>query len=654
MRRTPKRRITITLSILLVLFVIAGATFYYYRNELLQKALVQVTQKLDKKYNSVFTLKEAHFEGISGVSMSEVTLVPRNQDTLFHVKKMETSISLLNLMIGDVQLGSLKMKDGFVQLVKNENGKNYSAFLSSKNKKESTDERKNYAKIAYRLISKALDLVPTDMALENLSLKINDFDKKTTIDFKKLTLENKELESLITVQNDTFYQRWNIKGIADPRNKEADISFTNADTGAIRVPYIDEKFHLQSSFDAIRMKLFDIEKDGDELHINGYSSITNLRVDHPKIASKPVLIKNAQFDYHFLLGSDFVSIDSSSTAYFNKIKFNPYVSYNTESDTIYKLKVKMPKMKAQDFITSLPDGLFTHFQGMEATGSFSYQLNFEFNKNNPKDLILDSKLDKENLNIIKYGEADLDKLNREFEYRAIINDVPQRPIMVGPSNPNYIPLSQMSPLLTKCVLTTEDPSFFSHKGFIAEAFKQSIIKNIKTKKFTRGASTISMQLVKNVFLTREKTLSRKMEEILLVYLLENNRVVSKERMLEVYFNIIEWGPNIYGIGEASRFYFQKHPSNLTLNECLFLANIIPSPKKFMYHFNDQGNLKDRDVRMQRYLTNLMQKRGWIVADSISRNSPVYISGPARSYIKIREIKPEVETDSLAVDDEFEL
>ena len=153
-------------------------------------------------------------------------------------------------------------------------------------------------------------------------------------------------------------------------------------------------------------------------------------------------------------------------------------------------------------------------------------------------------------------------------YRAIIKNVLQRPIVVGTENPDYTPLDQISPYLQKCVLTTEDPSFFRHRGFINEAFKQSIIKNIRTKKFARGASTISMQLVKNVFLTREKTLSRKLEEILLVYILENNRVVSKERMLEVYFNIIEWGPDVYGIGEASRFYFQKTPAELSLNECL--------------------------------------------------------------------------------------
>ena len=118
-----------------------------------------------------------------------------------------------------------------------------------------------------------------------------------------------------------------------------------------------------------------------------------------------------------------------------------------------------------------------------------------FNKNKPNKLVFDSKLKKENLKITKYGEANLNKLNGEFVYRAIIQNVLQRPVLVGSENPNYTPLDQISPYLQKCVLTSEDPSFFSHRGFINEAFKQSILKNIRTKKFSRGASTISMQLI---------------------------------------------------------------------------------------------------------------------------------------------------------------
>jgi len=232
---------------------------------------------------------------------------------------------------------------------------------------------------------------------------------------------------------------------------------------------------------------------------------------------------------------------------------------------------------------------------------------------------------------------------------AIINDVPQRGVYVGDSNPNYTPLSQMSPFLRKCVLTTEDPSFFSHKGFIKEAFKQSIVKNIKTRKFSRGGSTISMQLIKNVFLTREKTLSRKMEEILLVYILENNRIVSKERMLEVYFNIIEWGPNVYGIGEASEFYFQKRPSELTLNECLYLANIVPSPRNFMYQFNAYGNLKPYAVSRERMLKNIMMRRGLIASYDTINQLPIMITGAARSYVKVKE-EPTSEAESNSMEE----
>jgi membrane peptidoglycan carboxypeptidase len=205
--------------------------------------------------------------------------------------------------------------------------------------------------------------------------------------------------------------------------------------------------------------------------------------------------------------------------------------------------------------------------------------------------------------------------------------------------------------LRKAVLTSEDPSFFSHKGFINEAFKQSIIKNIKTKKFARGASTISMQLVKNVFLTREKTLSRKLEEILLVYILENNRIVSKERMLEVYFNVIEWGPNVYGVGEASRYYFQKHPAELSLDESLFLASIVPRPKSFMWQFNEQGNLKSHAVRHNNYIKKLMLRRGLLIPeDTIAQSGFIYVSGAARSRIRIKEQLPE-EADTLEI--EFE-
>lgn len=649
-KRSTKQKLVLATKIFAALFVLVIALALVFRESILQKALVEVSEKMNRDYNCKFSVKEAKFEGLTGVAMKDVLLVPHQADTLFRIESIRTQVNFWHLLAGSIQLGSLEAKNGFVQLVKNARGKNFDAFLPKKKKTDETSSKKtNYAELAYRILTQALNLIPTDMKLENLSLRMDDNGKKATLRLLKMDLEDKRLESAIQVQTNTFTQRWRIAGIADPRNKQTDLRFFNIDTGKIKVPYFDERYNLKAAFDSIRLKVDNIDMDGDELHIDGFTSIANLQVNHEKIARKDVVIKDAKFDYHLLFGENFIAVDSSSAAQLNRIKFHPYVSYTKESDLdkTYKLKIAIPKMKAQDFIESLPDGLFTHFEGMEAHGNFDYHLDFQYNKNKPNGIVFDSQLNKEGLQIVKFGEADLAKLNGEFVYRAIINDVPQRPIYVGSRNPNFAPLETITPYLRKAVLTTEDPSFFSHKGFINEAFKQSIVKNIKTKKFSRGASTISMQLIKNVFLTREKTLSRKLEEILLVYILENNRIVSKERMLEVYFNIIEWGPNIYGIGEASQFYFEKTPRQLSLNECLFLANIIPSPRKFMYQFNGEANLKPYAVSRDRVVRNLMLRRGVITPTDTLYELPIMVTGSARSFVRTKkQLVTEIDSTSI--------
>lgn len=645
-KRTTKQKLILAAKIFGFFFVLAIVLALVFRESILQKALVEVSERMDRDYDCKFSVKEAKFDGLTSVAMADILLVPKKADTLFRIESMRAEVNFWHLLTGSIQLGRLEAKNGFVQLVKNENGKNFDAFLPKK-KKKTTSEKTNYADLAYRILTRGLNLVPTDMKLENLSLRMDDMGKKATLRLLKMNLEDKQLESAIQVQTNTFTQRWRIAGMADPRNKQTDLRFFNIDTGKIKVPYFDERYNLKAAFDSIRLKVDNIDMDGGELHIDGFTSIANLQVNHEKIAGKDVIIKDATFDYHLLFGESFIAIDSSSTAKLNRIAFHPYVEYNNEKDKIYKLKIAIPKMKAQDFIESLPEGLFTHFEGMEAEGNFDYHLDFQYNKNKPNGIVFDSNLNKEGLKIIKYGEANLNKLNGEFVYRAIIDDVPQRPVYVGSRNPNYAPLGSITPYLRKAVLTTEDPSFFSHKGFINDAFKQSIVKNIKTKKFTRGASTISMQLIKNVFLTREKTLSRKLEEILLVYILENNRIVSKERMLEVYFNIIEWGPNIYGIGEASYFYFEKSPSQLSLNECLFLANIIPSPRKFMYQFNGEANLKPYARNRDRLVRNIMLRRGVISSIDTLYELPIMVTGPARSYVRTKkQLITEIDSTSI--------
>jgi hypothetical protein len=253
---------------------------------------------------------------------------------------------------------------------------------------------------------------------------------------------------------------------------------------------------------------------------------------------------------------------------------------------------------------------------MKVAGKLRYDLLFNFDTALPDSVKFNSGLTSDGFKIVGMGRTDLRRINRPFVYTPYEKDKPVRNIVVGSENPDFTPLEYITPDLRNAVLTSEDYNFFTHKGFNEKAFRVSIATNYKAGSFKRGASTVSMQLVKNVFLNRNKTLSRKVEEILIVWLLENQRLVSKERMFEVYLNIIEWGRNIYGVGEAARYYFDKTPAELNLGESIFLAFVIPSPKKALNYFLPDGSLQARNVRGYfRIIGRIMAKRGLTQPDS---------------------------------------
>ena len=171
----------------------------------------------------------------------------------------------------------------------------------------------------------------------------------------------------------------------------------------------------------------------------------------------------------------------------------------------------------------------------------------------------------------------------------------------------FVPLQHISPWLIRAILTTEDNSFFRHDGFNRLALRQSIERNLAAGDYVRGASTISMQLVKNLFLTRKKVMSRKIQEALLVWLMENRVRVPKARLMEIYLNIIEFGPGIFGIHDAAIHYFGKRPDELSLSECAWLVTIVPGPKRQHFYYT-QGELSERYFeRIKRYIKIMLSR-----------------------------------------------
>src|SRR5215204_4147685 len=177
----------------------------------------------------------------------------------------------------------------------------------------------------------------------------------------------------------------------------------------------------------------------------------------------------------------------------------------------------------------------------------------------------------------------------------------------------WVPLDKISSNLQRAVLAGEDTNFLTHRGFdyeaIQKAWEQAQRDTAREAKaegenddwlpslpdFKRGGSTISQQLAKNLYLSSQRSFLRKGQEAALTVMLE--RTLNKQRILEIYLNVIEWGDGIYGAEAASQRYFRKPASSLSANEAAFLSAMIPNPRTV---FNPQVNPR-RVARRQRII-----------------------------------------------------
>ena len=139
----------------------------------------------------------------------------------------------------------------------------------------------------------------------------------------------------------------------------------------------------------------------------------------------------------------------------------------------------------------------------------------------------------------------------------------------------WIDFESIPKLLRETVRITEDASFYQHSGIDFAELKEAIKKNWKKGEFVRGASTITQQLAKNLYLSTDKSIIRKIKELLIAWRLE--RHLSKDRIFAIYLNVIEWGPGVFGIEAASQYHFQKTVGQLDLEEMVRLVAIIPQP-----------------------------------------------------------------------------
>lgn len=180
--------------------------------------------------------------------------------------------------------------------------------------------------------------------------------------------------------------------------------------------------------------------------------------------------------------------------------------------------------------------------------------------------------------------------------------------VVGPGRPGWIKASAISRHVLHSFVAAEDGKFYYHSGFDVAEIAKSIKTNINRKRYARGASTISQQVVKMAFLSREKSLLRKAREAVGTVLME--ALLPKEKILEWYINLAEFGDGVYGISEGCRHYFKTKPEQLTIEQSVHLALVLPSPNSWSRGLRDRNLTPFGHKRFASILNN-MKLSGYI-------------------------------------------
>ncbi len=242
-----------------------------------------------------------------------------------------------------------------------------------------------------------------------------------------------------------------------------------------------------------------------------------------------------------------------------------------------KLRLVIPPIDCQRVIAAIPVEMAPYMAGYKLRGVFDTDVHLDVDWADLDATKLGGHVGIKHCKVVDQPADSPKRVKEEFEHYVEIEKGQWASFVVGPTNDDFVPLEDISPYLIKSIMSTEDSAFYAHRGFIVTEFRTALVNDLKAGKFKYGASSITMQMVKNVLLYREKTLARKLQELFLTWHVENT--LTKDRILEIYFNVIEYGPALYGIGPAARHYFGKPAKDLNPVEAAFFSSILPAPKE---------------------------------------------------------------------------
>ena len=595
--------------------------------------------KLAERHHLDIRYDKIRLMGLSTVRMEGLTVIPIDADTLIHADRLQAKLELGRLLLLTPAIESVQADNLHIHFIKKGERANFDFLYKPSNhlgEPEETavdDKEQDYARKAERSLSLLFNLLPGNALVHDLCVSYSNKGDELILEIPELNLANNQFSTHINSTENGVRSEWICEGSLSDKERLVKARLYADEHTKIPLPFLEYRWGASVRFDTLAFELKGPKIEEDIQSLLGSAYVSGLTIHQERISPDTVLLDKGSIHFRTNIGKNYIELDSVSDIRFNHLDFHPYLKIVKDTSWQIMASVNKRDFPADQLFSSLPKGLFYNLEGLRTKGTLSYHFRLDLDFGQVDSLILESTLKANGFQILAYGNTDLRKMNEPFEYTVYEQGEPVRSFEIGPANPSFRPFNAVSRYLPLAIMQSEDAGFFYHNGFIPSAIRESLIQDIKERRFARGGSTLSMQLVKNVFLSRNKTIARKLEEMLIVWLIESDHLTSKERMFEVYLNIAEWGPMIYGAAEASRYYFAKEPSQLNLAECIFMASIIPKPKQVRYCF-DGLRLKPYYEDFYRVILDRLVDRGLISSEEAVGVTPesVEITGPAKEYL----------------------
>jgi hypothetical protein len=621
-------------GLLLIMLVIS---FFAIRNPLLRYVINNRIKLIEQRIGADIAYQTIAFHGLTGVQINRLCVLPSPGDTLLQINKINVAVNALSIPGLKLRVNQVIMDQPHMRLWRRDGKSNYLfLFQSSEDtlkKLDTTARIRDYNELVKSIFGPVFRYIPRRIEIRQAQLNADMDDYSFELVMDDLTMHDGRFSTLLKLMDNGQKKQWKVDGGIDSQGHTMNFKLASNDTLPFEMPYLEYRWDLLLAFDSLQVSLSYSTPSNELSILKGKAMAWQQVIHHPDISPYDVNLSRGFTNFNFRFGQSWAEVDSATSITYNNQRFHLFARYDQLPENRIQLFVNETNMDAQAFFGSLPAGLFTNLAGIKVSGTLDFNLIFDYYPRRPDSLVFHSALESDDFKLLRYGATNFAIINDPFIYTAWEKGVPVRSWMVGPENPDFRPLDQFPAHLKYAIMTSEDGAFYHHRGFIPDAIRESIITNLKQKRFARGGSTISMQLVKNVFLNRNKTITRKLEEMLITWLIEHERLVSKDRMLEVYLNIIETGPGIYGMTEAARYYFNKEVKNLNLAESIFLASIVPRPKAFKYSFTEDGKLKPYLESYYSLVSSKMMSKGWIPPEAFNSLEPeVVLSGPAKYQI----------------------